>query len=169
MNSGPNVDFGGRGRFADLPRTGALRRSGRGPDQSRAAIYAAIEPRGVCAPGSHWAANSSNPFAAPMGMRMRLKASFDVSTFSAANQVILNALKKYGMIMADNGSSMYISGAPDDRWNNDDLHLLGNVNASDFEVVQMNPIYTAANVPAGAAPTITSFTASSQLISSGTT
>jgi hypothetical protein len=73
------------------------------------------------------------------------------------------------MIMADNGSSMYISGAPDDRWSNDDLHLLGNVNASDFEVIQMNPIYTAANVPAGAAPTITSFTASSQLISSGTT
>ncbi len=120
-------------------------------------------------PASHWAANSSNPLAAPMGMRLRLKASFDVSTFSAANQVILNALKKYGMIMADNGSSMYISGAPDDRWNNDDLHLLGNVNASDFEVVLMNPIYTAANVPAGAAPTITSFTASSQLISSGTT
>ncbi len=66
--------------------------------------------------------------------------------------MILNALKKYGMIMADNGSSMYISGAPDDRWDNDDLHNLGNVTASDFEVVQMNPIYTAANVPQGAAP-----------------
>ena len=74
-------------------------------------------------------------------------------------QVILTALKKYGMIMADNGSSMYLSGAPDDRWDNDDLHNLSQVPASAFEVVQMNPIYTSANVPQGAAPTISSFTA----------
>ena len=65
--------------------------------------------------------------------------------------------------MADNGSSMYISGAPDDNWDNNDLHNLGSVTAADFEVVQMNPIYTAANVPAGASPAITSFTASSQI------
>ena len=70
--------------------------------------------------------------------------------------------------MADNGSSMYISGAPDDRWDNDDLHNLGTLKASDFEVVQMNPNYTQANVPQGAAPTISSFTASSTSISSGT-
>jgi len=119
-------------------------------------------------PASHWAANSTNALAAPMGMRLRLKASFDISTFSAANQVILTALKKYGMIMADNGSSMYISGAPDDNWNNDDLHNLGSVTAADFDVVEMNPIYTAANVPAGASPVITSFTASSQSVSAGT-
>jgi hypothetical protein len=119
-------------------------------------------------PASHWAANSTNALAAPMGMRMRLKAGFDVSSFSAANQVILNALKKYGMIMADNGSSMYISGAPDDRWDNDDLHNLGNVTASDFEVVQMSPIYTAANVPTGAQPAIASFSASAQLVAPGT-
>ncbi len=119
-------------------------------------------------PASHWAANSTNANAAPMGMRLRLKASFNISTFSATNQVILSALKKYGMIMADNGSSMYISGAPDDRWDNNDLHNLGNVTASDFEVVQMNPIYTAANVPQGAAPVISSFTASSQSVSGGT-
>ena len=93
-------------------------------------------------PASHWAANSSNALAAPMGMRLRLKASFDISSFSAANQVILTALKKYGMIMADNGSSMYISGAPDDNWNNSDLHNLGSVTAADFDVVEMNPIYT---------------------------
>jgi hypothetical protein len=119
-------------------------------------------------PASHWAANSSNALAAPMGMRLRLKASFDISSFSAANQVILTALKKYGMIMADNGSSMYISGAPDDNWDNSDLHNLSSVTAADFEVVKMNPIYTAANVPAGASPAITSFTASSQVISAGT-
>ena len=119
-------------------------------------------------PASHWAANSSNANAAPMGMRLRLKASFDISSFSVANQVILAALKKYGMIMADNGSSMYISGAPDDRWDNSDLHNLGSVTTADFEVVQMNPIYTASNVPTGANPVITSFTASSQNISAGT-
>jgi hypothetical protein len=101
-------------------------------------------------------------------MRMRLKASFDISGFSATNQVILAALKKYGMIMADNGSSMYISGAPDDRWNNDDLHNLDGVTASDFDVIQMTPIYTNANIPQGSAPAISSFAASSQSVSAGT-
>lgn len=119
-------------------------------------------------PASHWAANSTNASAAPMGMRLRLKASFDISSFSTANQVILTAMKKYGLIMADNGSSMFISGAPDPRWDNSDLHNLGSVTASNFEVVQMNPIYTSSNVPTGAAPSITSFTASSQSVSAGT-
>jgi hypothetical protein len=119
-------------------------------------------------PASHWAANSTNSLAAPMGMRLRLKASFDISSFSAANQVILTALQKYGMIMADNGSSMYISGAPDSRWDNDDLHNLGGVTAADFDVIQMNPIYTSANIPSGSAPSIASFTASSQSVSAGT-
>ena len=119
-------------------------------------------------PASHLAATTSNANAAPMGMRMRLKASFDVSGYSAANQVILNAMKKYGIIMADNGSSMYISGAPDSRWDNSDLHNLGNVTAGNFEVVQMSPIYTSANVPQGAAPTVSSFTASSTTVSAGT-
>ena len=102
-----------------------------------------------------------------MGMRLRLKSSFDVSSFSAANQVILIALKKYGLILADNGSSMYLSGAPDDRWNNSDLHNLGNVFASDFEVIQMTPLYTSANVPVGSAPTITQFVSSATSVSSG--
>jgi hypothetical protein len=118
-------------------------------------------------PASHWAANSSNSLAAPMGMRLRLKANYDISGFSAKNQVILNALKKYGMIMADNGSSMYITGAPDDRWDDSDLHNLGQVQASAFEVVQMNPVYTSGNVPQGTAPTISSFAASSNTISAG--
>ena len=119
-------------------------------------------------PASHWAANSSNSLAAPMGMRLRLKASFNISGFSAANQVILNAFKKYGIIMADNGSSMYIGGAPDSRWDNDDLHNLDQVTASDFEVIHMSPVYTAANVPTGAAPHISSFTASATSVASGT-
>jgi hypothetical protein len=123
----------------------------------------------VVPPASHWASNSSNPLAPPMGMRLRLKSNFDVSAYSTNVQVILNALKKYGMIMADNGSSMYISGAPDDRWDNNDLHNLSQVTSANFEVVQMNPIYTAANVPSGSAPSITSFTASASTISAGQT
>ncbi len=119
-------------------------------------------------PASHWAANSSNSLAAPMGMKLRLKASFNISGFSPANQVILKAFKKYGIIMADNGSSMYIGGAPDSRWDNNDLHNLGGVTASDFEVVQMSTVYTSANVPTGAAPHITSFTASATSVASGT-
>ncbi len=118
-------------------------------------------------PASHWASTTSNANAAPMGMRLRLKASFNISVYSAANQVILTALQQYGMIMADNGSNMYISGAPDDRWDNDDLHNLDQVTAADFEVVQMNPIYTQSNLPTGAAPVIASFTASSATVSAG--
>jgi hypothetical protein len=116
---------------------------------------------GFTPPASHWASNSSDPHAPPMGMRLRLKSTFNVSSFSAANQVILNAMKKYGLIVADNGSSMYLSGAPADRWSNDDLHNLGSVTASDFEVIQISPLYTSANVPSGPSPQITLFTASS--------
>ncbi len=118
-------------------------------------------------PASHWAANSTNQYAAPMGMRMRLKSSFDISSYPPQAQVILAALKQYGMIMADNGSSMYISGDPDNRWNNDDLGTLKQVPASAFEVILMNPIYTPNNVPKGPAPKISSFTANPSTITSG--
>src|SRR5271168_480145 len=119
-------------------------------------------------PASHWAATTTNASAAPMGMRLRLKSSFDISGFSATNQVILTALQQYGMIMADNGSNMFISGAPDSRWDNDDLHNLGQLTASDFEVIQISPLYTQNTVPTGAVPTINSFTASSLTITAGT-
>ena len=113
-------------------------------------------------PASHWAPNSSNPLAAPRGMRIRLKASVDISGFSAVNKVILTALKNYGMIMADNGSSMFLTGAPDSRWNNNDLGNLKSLTASDFEVVLIAPLYTPDNVPTGPSPTISNFTASAQ-------
>jgi hypothetical protein len=119
-------------------------------------------------PASHSAGTSSNTNAPPMGTRLRLKANFNVSGFSAANQVILNAMKKYGLILADNGSAMYISGAPDDRFDNDDLHNLGSVAASNFEVVQITPLYTNNSFPSGSAPKITQFAASSTSVSSGT-
>src|SRR5271156_2682653 len=75
-----------------------------------------------------------------MGVRFRLKASYNISSFSAQNQIILTALKKYGMMIADNGSAWFISGAPDSRWNNSDLHKLGAVTGSDFEAVDVTPL-----------------------------
>lgn len=118
-------------------------------------------------PASHWAGNSTNQYAAPMGMRMRLKASYDISGFPQQAQTVLAALKKYGMIMADNGSSMYISGDPDNRWNNNDLGTLKSVPASEFEVVLINPLYTPNNVPTGLAPVIGSFTANPATVAAG--
>jgi len=92
------------------------------------------------APARHSAGSQTGVNFPPMGMRVRLKASFDISGFSPTNQVILKALKKYGMFVADNGSDMYLSGAPDPRWSDDDLHNLTKVRGSDFEVIQMSGI-----------------------------
>ncbi len=87
-------------------------------------------------PGRHFASTSTDLQRPPMGQRFRLKASFDISRFSATNQVILTALKTYGMFIADNGSAWFLSGAPDPRWNDDDLHnLQTGVHGSDFEAV----------------------------------
>ena len=74
----------------------------------------------------------------PFGAKIRLKASFDISSYSATNKIILTAMKKYGLILADIGSNMYVTGAPDERWNNDDLQKLGGIAASNFEVVKFN-------------------------------
>jgi hypothetical protein len=70
-----------------------------------------------------------------MGLRFRLRADFDVSSYTGQARVILNALKKYGMIVADNGSNWFITGAQDPRWNDDDLNQLKAVPGSAFEVV----------------------------------
>ena len=118
-------------------------------------------------PASHWASNSTSTNAAVMGMRLRLKSSFDISGFPPQSKVILAALQKYGMIMADNGSSIYISGDPDNRWNNNDLGSLKSVPASAFEVIQINPLYTPANVPTGPKPVISSFTANPTTVTKG--
>jgi hypothetical protein len=118
-------------------------------------------------PASHWAPNSSNQYAAPMGMRLRLKADYDISSYPPQAKVILAALKQYGMIMADNGSSMFITGNPDNRWNNNDLGTLKQVPASAFEVILMDPIYTPQNLPHGKNPVISSFTANPSTITKG--
>jgi hypothetical protein len=91
-------------------------------------------------PARHYASTLTDPSLPPMGLRVRLKASFDTSGFPAEARVVLEALKRYGMMVADNGSNWYISGAPDSRWNNDDLHALGRVTGSSFEVVDTSSL-----------------------------
>jgi len=97
-------------------------------------------------PARHFASSLTGAQFPPMGLRMRLKASFDTSGFSAPVQVILRALKKYGMILADNGSSWYLSGVPDSRWNDDMLvGELARVKGSDFEAVDAAALMADAN------------------------
>lgn len=93
-------------------------------------------------PARHFAGGSDNPNYPPMGMRVRLKASYDISKYSPPLQVILRALKRYGMFVADNGKGWFLSGAPDPRWNDDELGLLKLVHGRDFEVVKMGAIVT---------------------------
>lgn len=91
-------------------------------------------------PARHYASSLTDPKYPPMGTRFRLRADFDISSFSATNQIILTALKTYGMMVADNGSAWYIQGAPDSRWNDDDLHNLDQVTGADFEAVDVSPL-----------------------------
>jgi hypothetical protein len=86
-------------------------------------------------PARHFASSRTGANYPPMGLRFRLKSTFDMSTYSPEVQVILRALKKYGMILADNGSAWFVSGSPDPRWNNDHLAEFGRLRGSDFEAV----------------------------------
>jgi uncharacterized protein (TIGR03437 family) len=110
-------------------------------------------------PARHEASNLTATNFPPMGQRFRLKANFNISGFAQPVQVILRALQKYGMILADNGSSWYLSGAPDDRWDNDVLHQITQLQGSDFEAVNESSLIvqadsSQANVP-GAALAVT--------------
>jgi hypothetical protein len=96
--------------------------------------------KGFVYPARHYASSDTDPSLPPMGLRLRLKASFDISRFPRQSRVVLTALKRYGMIVADNGSDWYVSGAPNRGWNNDDLHSLGGVKGSSFEVVDTSSL-----------------------------
>lgn len=91
-------------------------------------------------PARHWASSDTSSLRPPMGMRVRLKASVNISTYPASAQVILRALKKYGMIVADNGSDWYVSGTADARWNDGEINSLKALKGSDFEVVKMGTV-----------------------------
>jgi len=123
--------------------------------------------RAFVLPATHWASSVTDPNAPPMGTQLRLKASFDISSYPADDQVILTALKKYGMILADNGSAIFISGTPDNAWNNANLNLLKQITATNFEVIALGTVYTDANVPTGPSPTVSSFSANPSTVTAG--
>jgi hypothetical protein len=100
------------------------------PQTRRAYVY----------PARHYASSSNDPSLPPMGLRVRLKASVDVASFPKQARVVLRALQRYGMILADNGSPWYISGAPNRHWSNDQLHSLGRLTGADFEVVDTSSL-----------------------------
>ena len=93
-------------------------------------------------PARHWASSDTSSLRPPMGMRVRLKAGVNISGYPASAQVILRALKKYGMIVADNGSNWFVSGTADARWNDTEINTLKALKGSDFEVVRMTGIVT---------------------------
>jgi hypothetical protein len=119
--------FPGLARYDEIVERGELRHALRFTVSQTQQAY--IEP------ARHFASSSSDPDRPPMGLRVRLRADFDESPFPVCVQVILRGLKRYGMIVADNGSNWYVSGAPDARWNDEELGSLRNVKGRDFEVV----------------------------------
>jgi hypothetical protein len=121
-------------RYDEVYRLGAINHALRFTVQHTRAAYVA--------PASHVASSSSNPLYAPMGMRVRLKAAFDISGYPPQAQVILRALKKYGMMVADNGSDFFLSGTADARWDDAVNNALKQVTVGDFEVVRMVGVVT---------------------------
>src|SRR5262249_14355118 len=96
--------------------------------------------RAYIAPATHWASSSTNDSLPPMGARFRLKANFDISGYPAQARVILQAMKTYGIIVADNGSDWVISRTADARWDDDQINTLKQLHGHDFEAVKMGTI-----------------------------
>jgi hypothetical protein len=121
-------------RYEEVVEAGEIRHALR--------FTAARTQRGYIPPASHQASKDSNPSLPPMGLRMRMKASYDCSPLSREAQVICRALKTYGMLLADNGSNWFISGAPDPRWDDDALRDLKRITGDAFEAVDTGPAKT---------------------------
>lgn len=98
--------------------------------------------RAYVAPATHFASPHTDANLPPMGMRVRLRADFNMNGFPAEVQVILKCLQRYGMFVADNGGDWFLSGAPDPRWSDENLRALKKVKGKDFEVVKMGPLVT---------------------------
>jgi hypothetical protein len=135
-----SADAAGLPIFPGLVRYDEVYEQGEIPHAVR--FTAQFTRRAYVHPARHFASSDTSVNRPPMGMRVRLKASFNIAGFSPRMQVILRALKRYGMILADNGSNWFISGAPDPRWDDDELSTLKTIQGSNFEVVQMGTIVT---------------------------
>ena len=126
--------FPGLARYDEVVEKGEIKHALR--------FTASKTQRGYVAPASHWASQSRDPALPPMGLRVRLRKDFDDSQAPKNVKVILAAMKKYGLILADNGSDWFISGAPDPRWNDEELHWLRRIKGSDMQAVDTGPIVT---------------------------
>jgi hypothetical protein len=138
-NPRPNSDFCTSADAAGLPiLPGLVRYSEVKSGEIRHALRftASKTQKAFIHPATHYASNSTDRNLPPMGLRLRLKANFDISNYTGDARVILKALKKYGLILADNGQSWFITGAQDSRWDNDNLAQLKKVPGSAFEVVE---------------------------------
>jgi hypothetical protein len=111
-------------------------------------------------PARHFASSLTGSQYPPMGTRFRLRANFDISGFSPVNQVILRAMKRYGMMVSDNGAHWWLGGVPDPRWNNDDLRNLRKVTGADFEVVDVSGLMIDRNSGQARQDTVVSVTMS---------
>ncbi len=136
-NGWTSADAAGLSIFAGLIRYDEIKR---GYIDHAIRFTAPQTQAGFIHPATHFASSSSNPDLPPMGLRLRLKASFDISRFPRVARIILRAMKTYGLILADNGSPWYFQGATDPRWNDNALDTLKTVPGSAFEVVQTGPI-----------------------------
>jgi hypothetical protein len=126
--------FPGLVRYDEAVELGAIRHALR--------FTARRTRRAYVSPARHFASRITDPNLPPMGMRVRLKAGFDLSGFPRSVQPILQAMKTYGMFLADTGSDWYVSGAPDPRWSDSELAAVRRVRGRDFEVVKMGEIIT---------------------------
>jgi hypothetical protein len=102
----------------------------------------AATQRGYILPATHFASSSTDPDLPPMGLRLRLAASYDISGLTGQARVIATAMQRYGLIVADNGSNWYFQGGTDPRWDDDDLGQLKDIPGSAFEVVDTGPVLT---------------------------
>ena len=136
-NGWTSADAAGLSIFAGLIRYSEIQRG----VINHAIRFTAPETQaGFIHPATHFASSSTNPDLPPMGLRLRLKASFDISHFPRVARIILRAMKTYGLILADNGSPWYFQGATDPRWDDNALDSLKTVPGSAFEAVQTGPI-----------------------------
>jgi hypothetical protein len=132
-----SADAAGLPIFAGLARWDEV---SRGVIDHALRFTAARTRRAYVYPARHYASSSSDPSLPPMGLRVRLKASVNIASFPRQARVVLRALQRYGMILADNGSPWYVSGAPNRHWSNDQLHSLGRLIGADFEVVDTSSL-----------------------------
>jgi hypothetical protein len=132
-----SADAAGLPIFAGLARWDEVKR---GVIDHALRFTASETRRAYVYPARHYASSSNDPSLPPMGLRVRLKASVNIASFPPQARVVLRALQRYGMILADNGSPWYISGAPNPHWSNDQLHTLGRLTGADFEVVDTSSL-----------------------------